>query len=192
MQAEDTEIPGVRLLTPAVHGDSRGFLSEVYNAQALRAAAGVDIAFVQDNHSYSRARGTLRGLHFQRPPFAQTKLVRVAHGRAFDVAVDLRADSPTFGRHVGVELSRSAWNQLLIPAGCAHGFVTLEPDTEIVYKVSSPYSKSHDDGIDHADPELAIDWPVDDGAIHLSDKDAALPSWRAFVADNPFRWGADP
>lgn len=188
MQADDTDIPGVFVLTPAVHEDSRGFLSEVYSARSLRAATELDIAFVQDNHSYSRARSTLRGLHFQRPPFAQTKLVRVAHGAIFDVAVDLRAGSPTFGRWFGIELSRSAWNQLFIPAGCAHGFVTLAPETEVVYKVSSAYSKAHDDGIDPADPELAIDWPIDPCAVRCSDKDAALPSWREFVANNPFRW----
>lgn len=187
MSVEETPIEGVKLLTPVVHGDARGFLSEVYSARALH-EAGIETTFVQDNHSHSIARGTLRGLHFQRPPYAQAKLVRVPRGRAFDVVVDLRAGSPTFGRHVGVELARAAWNQLFVPAGCAHGFVTLEADTEVVYKVSRPYSRAHDDGIDPADPDLAIDWPVRSAERRLSDKDRALPSWRAFRAANPFRW----
>jgi len=187
MWVDDTFIPGVRVIQPSVHADDRGFFSEVYSARALH-DVGIDTSFVQDNHSHTAVPGTLRGLHFQRPPYAQAKLVRVTQGRIFDVAVDLRAGSPTFGRHVGTELSRAAWNQLLVPAGCAHGFVTLAPDTEVVYKVSRPYSKAHDDGIDYADPELGIDWPVEPAQIQLSDKDATLPSWRVFLADNPFRW----
>ncbi len=127
MKIEDTEIEGVKVLTPARHGDHRGFFSEVYNAKTFE-KGGLDLRFVQDNHSVSAEAGTIRGLHFQSPPFAQDKLVRVARGRILDVAVDIRRSSKTFGRHVAVELSRENWKQLLVPIGFAHGFCTLEPD----------------------------------------------------------------
>lgn len=154
--------------------DERGFFSETWSAVDL-AHAGIDIAFVQDNHSFSRACGVLRGLHFQTPPFAQDKLVRVLRGAVFDVAVDVRNGSPTFGQWVGIELSAAAWNQILVPKGFAHGFVTLEPDTEVVYKVSAPYSQPHDRSIRFDDPVIGIRWPVAADEVLLSAKDAAAP-----------------
>lgn len=168
------EIPEVKLITPKKFGDHRGFFSEVYNKEALR-AAGIDIDFVQDNHSLSAEVGTLRGLHFQSPPFAQDKLVRVVRGAILDVAVDLRKDSPTFGKHVSAELSAESWTQILVPVGFAHGFVTLEPDTEVIYKVSAPYAPDHDHGILWNDPDLGIDWPVSEESVVLSDKDRKQP-----------------
>lgn len=185
MRVEDTVLDGVKLIIPRVHGDDRGFFSEVYNARDL-AEAGIDLPFVQDNHSFSATPGVLRGLHFQVPPAAQDKLVRVTHGRIFDVAVDLRAGSATFGRHVAFELSRANWRQLLVPAGFAHGFVTLEPDTEVLYKVTTHYAAECDAGVYYADPEIGIEWPVAVDEIHLSNKDARLPSLASFRPRNPF------
>src|SRR5271163_810356 len=139
MRIEDAEIAGLKVITPAKHGDSRGFFSEVYNRRSFE-EAGLQLSFVQDNQSFSAEVGTIRGLHFQSPPFAQDKLVRVTHGRVLDVAVDLRRSSKTFGRHFAIELSRENWRQLLVPVGFAHGFCTLEPDTEVLYKVTNYYS----------------------------------------------------
>lgn len=167
-------IPEVILITPAKFGDDRGFFSETYNAQAFR-AAGIDATFVQDNQSLSRQKGVVRGLHFQKPPHAQGKLIRVVRGRILDVAVDIRIGSPTFGRHVSAELSADNWQQLWVPAGFAHAFCTLEVDTEVVYKVTDYYAPECDAGILWNDPDLAIDWPVDDADAVLSAKDAALP-----------------
>jgi dTDP-4-dehydrorhamnose 3,5-epimerase len=167
-------LPEVRLIVPDRFLDERGFFSETYSRRAL-VEAGIADEFVQDNHSLSVPVGTVRGLHYQLPPFAQAKLVRVTRGAALDVAVDLRRGSPTFGRHVATTLSAAKWNQLLVPVGFAHGFCTLEPDTEIVYKVTAYYSRGHDRGIRWDDPELGIDWPVTAGAAILSDKDRALP-----------------
>ena len=133
----------MKVITPAKHGDHRGFFSEVYNRRSFE-EAGVDLTFVQDNHSFSAEVGTIRGLHFQSPPFAQHKLVRVTRGRVLDVAVDLRRSSKTFGRHFGLELSGGNWRQLLIPIGFAHGFCTLEPSTEVLYKVTNFYSAAND------------------------------------------------
>ncbi len=138
-------------------------------------AAGLELAFVQDNHSYSAARGVLRGLHYQVPPAAQHKLVRVSRGAVFDVAVDIRTGSPTFGQWAGVFLSAELWNQLLVPAGFAHGFVTLEEHTEVQYKVTAPYRPQLERSIRFDDPSIGIDWPVEPGAITLSAKDAAAP-----------------
>ena len=183
VRVERLGIPAVRLLTPERHGDRRGFFSEVYNRRAF-AEAGIEIEFVQDNHSRSGEKGTVRGLHFQVPPFAQDKLMRVVRGAVFDVAVDLRRGSSTYGRHVGVTLSAEAWNQVLVPAGFAHGFMTLEPDTEVVYKVSSYYSPDHDRGVSWNDPALGIAWPLDPGAAVLSPRDRALP--RLAEIDSPF------
>ena len=174
MQVEQLNIPDVRLLSPRKHGDRRGFFSETYNRKAL-AAFGIDIDFVQDNHSYSVDKGTVRGLHFQTPPFAQDKLVRVARGSVFDIAVDLRQGSPTYGRHAGAVLSAQAWNQILVPIGFAHGFMTLEPDTEVIYKVSNYYAPDHDKGLLWNDPALGINWPIADEEAVLSDKDRKLP-----------------
>ena len=174
MQVEDTAIPAVKIVTPKKHGDARGFFSEVYN-RADWDKAGFEFIFVQDNHSYSAAQGTLRGLHFQTQPFAQAKLVRVARGRILDVAVDIRRSSPTFGRYVAVELSAEDWRQMLIPIGFAHAFMTLEPDVEVLYKTTAPYSAAHDRGIAWDDPAIRIPWPSLAGGLVLSDKDRRLP-----------------
>ena len=174
MLFEDADIPAVKIVTPKKHGDARGFFSEVYNQNEWR-RAGLDYAFVQDNHSFSAATGTLRGLHFQTPPFAQAKLVRCGRGRILDVAVDIRRSSPTFGRHVAVELSADNWRQLLIPIGFAHAFLTLEPDCEVLYKTTAVYSAANDRGLAWDDPELAIAWPLPSGGPMLSDKDKRWP-----------------
>ena len=183
MRVEELDIPAVKVLTPAKHGDHRGFFSETYNRQILE-KAGITIDFVQDNHSASAERGTVRGLHFQTPPFAQDKLVRVVRGAVFDVAVDLRRGSPTYGQHVSVVLSAEAWNQILVPVGFAHGFMSLEPDTEVVYKVSNYYLPEHDKGLLWNDPDLMIRWPLDTATAILSPKDGNLP--RLAEIDSPF------
>jgi dTDP-4-dehydrorhamnose 3,5-epimerase len=167
-------IPDVKLIKPRRHGDARGYFSEVYNAKVF-AEAGVTLTFVQDNHAYSQDVGTLRGLHFQTEPYAQTKLVRVARGRIFDVAVDLRRGSPTIGQHVSAELSAENGAQLLVPAGFAHGYYTMEPNTEVLYKVDAYYAPAHDRGILWSDPDLRIPWPIGNAVPHLSAKDTALP-----------------
>jgi dTDP-4-dehydrorhamnose 3,5-epimerase len=164
----------VKFVPPTRWGDDRGFFSEVYNRKAFE-AAGLAMEFVQDNHSWSAKAGTVRGLHFQSAPFAQDKLIRVVRGRILDVAVDLRRSSPTFGRHVAVELSAENWRQLLVPVGFAHGFCTLEPDCEVIYKVSGYYAAAHDLGLAWDDPELAIAWPVSPEEATLSDKDRRQP-----------------
>ena len=174
MLFESTAIADVKIVSPKKHGDHRGFFSEVYNAKAW-ADAGLDYLFVQDNHSYSAEAGVIRGLHFQLEPFGQTKLVRVAKGRILDVAVDLRRGSPTFGKHVAIELSAANWRQLLVPVGFAHGFCTLEPDCEVLYKVTNLYSPAHDRGLAFDDPALEIDWGVDPAKAILSDKDRKHP-----------------
>lgn len=160
-------------LRPRKFGDDRGFFSETYNADAL-AEVGFSQPFVQDNHSYSTTKGVLRGLHFQTPPAAQAKLVRVTRGSIFDVAVDIRSGSPTFGKWVSLILSAREWNQILIPEGFAHGFLTLEEHCEVQYKVTSPYSPQHDRSIRFDDPEVGIDWPVIE-EIQLSAKDREAP-----------------
>ena len=174
MKVERCAIRDDLLIEPVRHGDARGFFSEVWSRRAL-AAQGFDVDFVQDNHAFSMAKGTVRGLHFQTPPFAQDKLVRVTRGAILDVAVDLRTSSPTFGRHVAVELSAENWKQLLVPVGFAHGFVTLEPDTEVLYKVTAPYGPQNDHGLDFDDPALGIDWRVPLTSLTLSDKDRKHP-----------------
>lgn len=168
------EIDGVMLVTPAKFGDQRGFFSEVYNKQAF-AAAGIEMNFVQDNYSLSVKKGTVRGLHFQTPPFAQDKLVRVVRGSIFDVAVDLRRGSPNYGRYISTTLSAVAWNQILVPIGFAHGFMTLEPDTEVIYKVSNYYAPDHDEGLIWNDRDLAIAWPLPEGEAILNEKDQKQP-----------------
>ncbi len=177
MLVEETAIEGVKIITPKRHGDSRGFFSEVYNQEAWR-KAGLEYNFVQDNHSLSAELGTIRGMHFQTQPFAQAKLVRVSRGRVLDVVVDLRRSSPTFGRHVAIELSADNWRQLLVPIGFAHGFCTLEPNTEFLYKVTNFYSAPNDRGLAFDDPELGVNWPVAPDRVHLSDKDRKWPRLR--------------
>lgn len=176
VEVRQLELEGVLEILPSRFGDDRGFFSEVWN-KAEWERAGIGLDFIQDNHSYSASRGVLRGLHYQLPPFAQDKLVRVMRGAVFDVAVDLRRSSPTFGRWTGVELSRERWNQLLVPQGFAHGFVTLEPDCEVQYKVTACYSQEHERAIRFNDPKLAIDWPEIGGTFQLSEKDAAAPQF---------------
>ena len=181
MIVEETALAGVKVITPRKLGDHRGFFSETYNRQAF-GAAGVPVEFVQDNQSLSAQPGTIRGLHFQTPPFAQDKLVRVVRGAIFDVAVDLRASSPTFGQYVSVELSAANWRQLLIPIGFAHGFCTLEPDTEVVYKVTNYYSAAHDKGLAWDDEALGIAWPTPKERAILSEKDRKHPLLRDLAA----------
>lgn len=168
-----TEIPEVLLVAPKRHGDARGFFSEVYK-ESVFAEYGFEENFIQDNHAYSAEAGVLRGLHYQSPPFAQDKLVRVVRGSIFDVAVDIREGSPNFGKWVGVELSAENWKQLLVPKGFAHGYLTLEQDTEVVYKVSNPYAPDCDKGVLWDDADIAIEWPLDVEPI-LSEKDKVQP-----------------
>lgn len=174
MQVIETDIPVVKVLVPKKFGDHRGFFSEVFNRKAA-AEAGIAAEFVQDNHSLSAEKGVVRGLHYQIAPMAQDKLVRVIRGAVLDVAVDIRRGSPTFGRHVAIELSAQNWKQLFVPAGFAHGFVTLEPNTEVLYKVTNYYSAAHDRGIRWNDPELGIGWGVDGESAVLSEKDRKNP-----------------
>ncbi len=174
---EALAIADVKIVRPKKFGDARGFFSETYSARAF-AEAGIADAFVQDNHSFSASAGTVRGLHFQRLPRAQAKLVRVTRGRIWDVAVDLRRASQSYGRWVAAEISADDWNQIYIPAGFAHGFCTLQPDTEIAYKVTDYYAPAEDGGIHWLDADLAIKWPVARDAAVLSDKDEALPRLR--------------
>jgi len=170
MIVEKTPIQGVLILTPKRHGDERGFFCESYSKKAFE-DAGVFVEFVQDNHSLSTKVGTIRGLHFQRPPFAQDKLVRCGRGRIFDVVVDIRKGSPTFGEWFGQELSFENGKQLLAPVGMAHGFATLEPDSEIVYKCSNYYAPDCDDGLNFDDRDIGIDWRVDTTSAIISKKD---------------------
>ena len=174
LTAQRLRIPAVILVTPAKFGDARGFFSEVYNA-AVFAEAGIAAMFVQDNQSLSQAAGVVRGLHFQKPPHAQGKLVRVVRGRILDVAVDIRAGSPTYGQHVAVELSAENWQQLWVPEGFAHGFCTLEEGCEVIYKVTDYYASECDAGIAWNDPDLGISWPVSAADAVLSAKDQCLP-----------------
>ena len=160
------------------HGDSRGFFSETYNSKRM-AQLGLDLEYVQDNQSLSTEKYTMRGLHFQIPPFDQDKLVRVLRGSVLDVAVDLRKESETYGNHIAVELSASKFNQILVPRGFAHGILTLEEDTEIFYKVSNYYSAEHDYGIIWNDKTLGIDWGVSENLVITSDKDRVLPEFKS-------------
>lgn len=181
-----TSIPVVRILSPRRHGDARGYFSETFNRRNL-VEAGIDFDFVQDNESLSATAGTVRGLHFQIPPFEQTKLVRVLTGAIFDVAVDLRAGSPTYGKHVGVKLSAEEGNQLLVPAGFGHAFCTLTPDTRVFYKVDQYYSAAHDAGLFWNDLDIGIEWPVTAAHAVLSDKDSRLPAFADFRSPFAFQ-----
>lgn len=185
MKIEKTALPDVLVLTPARHGDARGFFSESWNRRVL-AEHGITTEFVQDNHSLSRDAGTVRGLHYQAPPHAQAKLVRCGRGALFDVAVDARVGSPSFGQWVGVELSFENGRQLFIPEGFLHGFVTRLPDTEIIYKCSDHYAPEADGAVRFDDPDLGIDWGIDAGAAILSDKDAKAPGFAE--VQSPFMW----
>jgi dTDP-4-dehydrorhamnose 3,5-epimerase len=183
MHIEETTLPGVVLLTPRRFADDRGFFSETWNSATL-SKLGIDTTFVQDNHSYSKAINTVRGLHYQSPPHAQAKLVRVVRGSVFDVAVDLRQGSPHFGQWVGVELSADNGRQLYIPAGFLHGFVTRQDHTEVVYKCSDFYAPDCDGSIAFDDPDLNIDWGIGRDHAVLSQKDAVAP--RMAVVKFPF------
>jgi dTDP-4-dehydrorhamnose 3,5-epimerase len=173
IEARPLSIPELIELRPPRFSDERGFFSEVWSNAGF-AEVGIGTGFVQDNVSLSRRKGVVRGLHFQMPPVAQAKLVRVARGAIFDVGVDIRRSSPTFGKWAGVVLSAEEWNQLYVPEGFAHGFVTLEDDTEVSYKASAPYSPEHDRAIRFDDPAIGIEWPIEGEPI-LSAKDAAAP-----------------
>lgn len=183
MQITPTRLPEVLEITPKRFGDHRGFFSETWNKDAF-AAAGIGIDFVQDNHSLSASPGVLRGLHFQTPPRAQDKLVRVTAGAVLDVAVDIRRGSPRYGQWTAVEISAEKGNQLLIPKGFAHGFLTLQPDTHFLYKCSDTYAPDNEGALLWNDPGIGIDWGVDANAVTLSDKDAKAPLLADF--ESPF------
>ncbi|MFF2018161.1 dTDP-4-dehydrorhamnose 3,5-epimerase [Paenibacillus sp. NPDC058177] len=173
MKVTPLKLKGASLLEPVVHGDNRGFFMESYNEQTMH-TLGITLNFIQDNHSLSAEVGVLRGLHYQLNPKAQTKLIRVLSGVIYDVIVDVRRNSPTFGQWVGVILSEHNKRQLLVPKGFAHGFCTLVPNTQVLYKVDEYYSPEHDRGIQWNDPALGIDWPISNPI--LSDKDQRHPS----------------
>lgn len=179
----------VKLISPRRFGDERGWFVETYNSEKY-ALLGVGVQFKQDNHSLSRSPWVLRGLHFQTPPRGQDKLVRCVRGRIWDVAVDVRKHSPTFGQWVAAELSAENGHQLFVPVGFAHGFLTLEPDTEVEYKVSDLYAPECDGGLVWNDPTLAVAWPLGGAAPLLSDKDTRLPTLAEF--DSPFVYDGDP
>ncbi len=185
MKFTPTQLPDVLLIEPEKFGDERGFFSEIYSRRKF-ADAGIAMDFVQENHSYSAHRHTVRGLHYQADPAPQDKLVRVTRGAVMDVAVDIRRGSPTYGRHVTVELSAENWRQLLIPAGFAHGFCTLEDHTEVIYKVTDFYTPAAEGGIAWDDADMNIDWPTPPDQATVSDRDRQLPAWRAF--ESPFTY----
>lgn len=168
------QLPEVIEIVPSRVYDERGYFCETWNAAKL-SRAGIECQFVQDNQSFSARQGVVRGLHYQLPPYAQDKLVRVARGAILDVAVDVRRGSPSFGHWVSVEISAKAGNQVLVPKGFAHGFLALEPETEVLYKVSSPYSPEHDRAIRFDDPDIGIEWPRPLGQFRFSKKDGAAP-----------------
>ena len=183
-----TAIPDVVIIEPKVHGDSRGYFVETFVSNKLEEFLGYKINFCQDNESKS-SKGVLRGLHYQLPPHSQTKLVRVIHGRVFDVAVDIRKNSPTFGQHVAVLLSGENKKQLLIPRGFAHGFVVLEDDTVFAYKVDNYYSPQCDRGIAFDDKNLNIDWILNHDELNLSAKDTTQPKLNE--TNDLFEFGVD-
>ncbi len=183
MQVDALEIPDVKVVMPKRFGDDRGFFSETYNKKNFDAHA-IPMDFVQDNESFSVHKYTVRGLHYQAPPYAQDKLVRVLKGAVLDVVVDVRTGSPTFGKWVGAELSAGNGKQLFCPKGFLHGFMTLEPETLVAYKVTDFYNGPADGSVYFASPELDIDWPAGPDEVVLSDKDKAAPPFRDFV--NPF------
>ena len=184
MIVEDTKLAGVKIITPRRFGDHRGFFSETWSRKALAEHVS-DLDFVQDNQSLSVAAGTVRGLHYQSPPHAQGKLVRCGRGALWDVAVDARRGSPTFGQWIGVDLTAENGRQLWIPAGFLHGFVTRAPETEIIYKCTDYYAPDCDGSVRFDDPDLGIDWQLP-GPPTLSAKDEAAPMWRDWTS--PFDW----
>jgi dTDP-4-dehydrorhamnose 3,5-epimerase len=181
MQIERTALEGVLIIRPKKHGDHRGFFSETFRHSALQ-AEGVVVDWAQDNHSFSAVRGVVRGLHFQRAPKAQAKLLRVTRGAVFDVAVDIRQGSPSYGRHVAVELSAENWTQIYVPAGFAHGFCTLSENTEVLYKVSSEYAPELEGGLVWNDPDLGIVWPIAAEDATLSPRDRDWPPFKDFAS----------
>ncbi len=186
---KDNLLSRLALIKPPRFGDERGWFQETYSRRTS-ATLGIDLEFVQDNHSLSRSAGTVRGLHFQAPPHGQAKLVRCVRGRILDVAVDVRRDSPTYGRHLSVELSAENGHQLFVPVGYGHAFVTLEPNCEVIYKVSDFYAPDSDGGIRFDDPEISIAWPFPADQLVLSPKDRALPLLSEF--DSPFVYDGEP
>lgn len=185
---KETKLQDVKLITPAVFGDNRGFFTESYSDRDFK-AAGIDFDFIQDNHSLSTQAGVLRGLHFQRGKAAQTKLIRVATGAVLDVIVDLRKGSPTYKQWEGYILSESNHRQLLVPKGYAHGFVTLTDNVNFLYKCDNYYDAEADGGISFKTPELNIDWPIDLDKAITSEKDANQPTLTEFEKDNSFVYG---
>ena len=174
MKVQQTDIEGVYILDPVLHGDERGYFMESFSERDFEARTGLKVHFVQDNESRSR-KGVLRGLHFQKEPYAQAKLVRVTQGRVLDVAVDIRPESPTCGKYVATELSGENHRQMFIPKGFAHGYVVLEDDTVFQYKCDEYYHPEAEGGIAWNDPQIAIDWGISDSEIILSDKDRVRP-----------------
>jgi dTDP-4-dehydrorhamnose 3,5-epimerase len=189
MEVTPTRIPGVLRIVPRRFGDSRGHFSETWSARRY-GEIGITVDFVQDNQSYSVETGTVRGLHYQRPPHPQGKLVRVLYGRILDVAVDVRRGSPTYGQWVAEELSAQDGAQLWVPRGFLHGFMTLEPDTVVFYKVDGQYAPDCDGAVRFDDPDLGIDWPIDTNRAVLSEKDAAAPAFRDFATPFVYEHGS--
>ena len=185
MHKQRFTISDLFLITPVKNSDARGFFSEVYRHDLL-ATEGINFQFVQDNHVYSQKRGVLRGLHFQAPPHAQGKLVRCIRGSILDVAVDIRVGSPTFGQHVAAELSARNWNQLWVPPGFAHGYLTLEDDCEVIYKVTDYWNAPSERGVAWDDPSLAIDWGIARSELTIAEKDKKTP--RLSELDPIFRY----
>lgn len=183
LEFQKTKIDGVFLVTPKVFGDQRGFFLESYSQKEFL-ASGIEVNFVQDNHSFSPEKGVLRGLHFQKPPFSQAKLVRVVKGKVLDVVVDLRKDSLTLGRWESFELSEDNFFSVFIPKGMAHGFCVLEENTHFLYKTDNYYSAESDGGILWNDQDLKIQWPIENPI--LSEKDQNQLSWQEFLKNNPF------
>jgi len=185
MEILNLDIPDVKILKPVQHKDQRGFFSEIFSQPTL-AAAGMELEVVQENFAFSVQPHTVRGLHFQAAPYAQDKLIQVVRGAIFDVAVDLRRGSPWYGQYVSAEISADNWNQILVPVGFAHGLVTLEPNTAVIYKVTAPYSPEHEGGVRWDDPDLQIPWPVNAQQALLSERDQAMPLLSEL--DTPFRF----
>ena len=183
MNIQSLSLPEVKIITPKINNDQRGYFSEIYHFQKL-ASQEIEIDFVQDNQSYSLQQNVIRGLHFQSPPFAQDKLVRCISGSILDVVVDIRKSSVNFGKYLTKNITSKSFEQILVPKGFAHGVMTLEPNTTLLYKVSNYYSPDHDHGIFWNDPFLNIPWGASNNDVIVSDKDAALPKWKEF--SSPF------